>query len=96
MLRVSRAAQEDIRAAALWYEQQQPDLGTEFVNEIDSTFSKIVSGPLRYPIKYRDFRRALVQRFSYAVYFDCDSSGNVLVIAVLHQRRDRAILDERV
>ena len=41
MLRVSIAAQDDIRAAAFWYERQQAGLGASFVHEIDSSFSKI-------------------------------------------------------
>ncbi len=95
MLRLSIDAQGDIRDAAHWYEQQQTGLGVEFVEEIDAAFSRIDAGEFRYPVTYRNLRRALVRRFSYAVYFDAASPGNVLIVAVLHQRRDKAILDER-
>jgi plasmid stabilization system protein ParE len=95
MFRVSAEADGDIRDAAQWYEQQQAGLGAEFVHEIDAVFSRIDDGALRFPVVYRALRRALVRRFSYAIYFERDDIGDVLVLAVLHQRLDRTLLDER-
>lgn len=88
-------ARRDILDAALWYEDQQPDLGRALVGEIDSALERIQRGPMRYPKMYRDVRRTLVHRFPYAAFYIL-KSGHVAVIAVLHQRRDFKVLDDRL
>jgi plasmid stabilization system protein ParE len=55
---------------------------------------RIVEQPAHFPIVYREFRRALMRRFPYAVYFIAQDEA-VIVFAVLHQRRDRTLLSER-
>lgn len=95
MLSVSVDARIDILEAAQWYEHQQPGLGAEFVHEIDAIFDRIDKAPLQFPVVYRELRRALVRRFPYAVYFESGTVGGALMIAILHQRRDRTVLDER-
>ena len=79
MLLIARAAQDDIRAAALWYEQQQQGLGAEFINDIDKSLIRIENAPMQFPFRYLDMRRALVRRFPYAVYFEVLRSGDNLV-----------------
>jgi len=60
-----------------------PGLGTVLIAEIDGVFQRIEQGPERYAVVHGWLRRVLVRHFPYAV-------------AVLHQRRDRKILDERL
>ncbi len=84
----------DIALAAKWYETRQRGLGKEFLSEIEGTFRRIEKGPRRYRIAHKHLRRALVHRFPYAVYF-AESGSDITVIAVLHQVRDRHILDVR-
>jgi plasmid stabilization system protein ParE len=50
---------------------------------------KIEDGPLRYPVVYEDVRRALVRRYPYAIFYVVEPA-RVVVMAVLHQRRDPA------
>lgn len=94
-LRVRPEAAEDIEDAALWYEARQPDLGPSFVEEINAVFERVEAGPLRYPVAHHAFRRALVRRFPFAVYFGLDGA-DVVVFAVLHQRRARSLLRARL
>lgn len=42
-----------------------------------------------YPVLYQSVRRALVRRFSFAIYFIVEES-QVFILAVQHQRRDPA------
>ena len=37
----------DIEAAFQWYENEQPGLGPEFLDELRATYDRIVDGPLR-------------------------------------------------
>jgi toxin ParE1/3/4 len=89
---VRLAAQADIREAALWYDAQRPGLGTEFTLRIDALLERIAQNPLQFPEIGSGVRRALLQRFPYAVYFIVAASP--VLIAVLHQRRHSERLKE--
>ncbi len=93
-VRVRLEAEQDIRDAIQWYESREAGLGQMVIEEIDAAFGRIEAGPERYPLSYRNLRRALVRRFPYAIYFVNDGS-RIEIIAVLHQRRDLALIDER-
>jgi toxin ParE1/3/4 len=94
-LRVHPEARADILDAARWYETREPGLGNAFVAEMDAVFLRIERGPQRYRIAYRGLRIALCRRFPYAAYF-IQAGGDVIVLAILHQRLDRKVLDERL
>ena len=76
----------DIQAAAVWYEDQQPGLGTRFLDELDLVFQRIAESPLQFPRLEGDVRRALLRRFPYGVYFLTETE-EVKVLAVLHLHR---------
>lgn len=79
----------DIEATYRWYESERSGLGTEFLHELRSTYDRIVQGPLKYQELRSGIRRALIQRFPYAVYFAVEVEI-VIVLAVLHASRDPA------
>ena len=56
-------AEADILDAALWYEQRAPGLGTEFLLAVDGTLAEVARLPERFPVVYRESRRALLRRF---------------------------------
>lgn len=93
-LRLGPEVQDDISGAARWYESRETALGTVLIEEIDAAFGRIEANPAQYPISYRGLRRALVRRFPYAIYFK-HAQDDILIVAVLHQRRDRQLIDER-
>lgn len=86
MLILRREAEEDIRNAYLWYEEQQPGLGDRFLAAVDRTLSSIAANPLIHNFASPPIRRALCARFPYAVYF-IEGNESLIVIAVLHQRQ---------
>ena len=43
--------------------------------------------PRSYPIVHEDYRRALIRRFPYAVFYEC-SSGKVEIVAFFHCSQD--------
>ena len=93
--RVGAKARAELLEAAFWYDDQQPALGNEFLHEAEAVFSRLAANPLQFPVSYKNLRRALLKRFPYAVYFEVNSDEAITVLAVLHQRQDRAQLDER-
>ncbi|MEQ1696276.1 MAG: type II toxin-antitoxin system RelE/ParE family toxin [Hyphomicrobiaceae bacterium] len=94
-LRVRPEAQADILEAARWYEDREPGVGVALVSEAEAIFRRIERGPRSFRIAYRGLRIALGHRFPYAAYF-LSEGDDVIVFAVLHQRRDRKVLDERL
>jgi plasmid stabilization system protein ParE len=85
-LTVRRLARLDIEEAATWYEDRVGGLGTRFLEEVDHCLESIRSAPSRYPVVYRDVRRALLKRFPYAVFF-LFRDETITVIACVHTRR---------
>lgn len=63
------AANADVEAAFVWYENERPGLGLDFLDELRAAYGRIVDGPLKYRDLRSGIRRALLRRFPYAVYF---------------------------
>jgi plasmid stabilization system protein ParE len=81
-----RAASADVEAALGWYENQRRGLGREFVAAVGAAVTRIEESPLAFPVVRRDIRRAVLQRFPYALYFRVIGDA-VVVIACLHGKR---------
>jgi toxin ParE1/3/4 len=79
----------DVEAAFEWYENEQPGLGFEFLDELRAAYNSIAGGPLKYQHLRSGIRRALLKRFPFAVYFAIEGN-DILVLAVLHAGRDPA------
>jgi len=94
MLLLRREAEQDIKAAYEWYEEQRPNLGKEFIDEVESRIEKVEENPDLYAPVYKEIRRSLCKRFPYSVYF-VKAEDAVVVIGVLHQRRNPAVWQAR-
>ena len=94
-IQIEQGAFLDIEESSSWYESQQPGLGAEFVLELDRLLEAVGSNPSAYSQVYRNFRRALVRRFPYAVYF-MHRSGSIYIYAVLHQHRSSEAVASRL
>lgn len=79
----------DVEAAFEWYENERPGLGLEFLDELRAAYDRISDGPLKYELLRSEIRRALLNRFPYAVYFAAEEDV-IVVVAVLHASRDPA------
>jgi toxin ParE1/3/4 len=79
----------DVEAAFEWYENEQPGVGFELLDELRAAYNSVANGPFKYQVLRSQIRRALLRRFPFAVYFVID--GHVIVVlAVLHASRDPA------
>jgi plasmid stabilization system protein ParE len=85
-LRLRPEAELDLSDAALWYEEQRPGLGHQFLDEVLAIFSKLAETPLLYPIVHRNTRRALIHRFPFGVYYQVEDTA-IVVVAVMHGSR---------
>lgn len=73
----------DVLDAWSWYEGQSPGLGMEFMRCVEACVNSIRRHPLMYQITHRNFRRSLVRRFPFAVFYEVDR-GRIVIYAVFH------------
>lgn len=86
-VRLRPEAEQDISDTAVWYEEQLPGLGRQFLDEVLVAFSSIAQTPRMHPIIHRKTRRALISRFPFGVYYRVDNTA-IVVLAVIHGSRD--------
>ncbi|MFI5402944.1 MAG: type II toxin-antitoxin system RelE/ParE family toxin [Planctomycetota bacterium] len=85
---VNSEAAEELAAAAVWYEAEQPGLGADFLREALRAVAVIAEGPTAWPMvnRKRNVRKFLLARFPYAVYY-VPREDEILVLAVAHGSR---------
>lgn len=60
--RLSREAETDILKSYVWYENQQVDLGEEFLKQLSKAKVAILKNPLANEIRYRNQVRGYVTK----------------------------------
>ena len=88
-------AKADIEREARWYDAQNPGLGTDFLDEVKHIIGAIAEQPLRYSVRFGNWRRANLRRFPHAVFYQILDDQPV-VFGVLHAKRNHGpILKDR-
>ena len=87
--------EQDVADAYGWYERQRVGLGEEFLGCLDACIHRISRFPEGSPVVFESYRRSLVRRFPYAVFYEFE--GNVVTLyAVFHTARDPEKWRERL
>ncbi len=86
-LLIRPAAAADIDDAFIWYEQQRPGLGAQFLETVANALDAIRGNPRLHSIIHRNTRRALLRRFPYGIYYRIYPES-IVVAACMHVRRD--------
>jgi hypothetical protein len=77
---------QELEAAALWYEQRQPGLGSDFLEEYQVALAQILDEPERWRKIRGENRKLNFHRFPYAIVYSVH--GDVLWLkAVMHLHR---------
>jgi plasmid stabilization system protein ParE len=84
---IAPEAARDISEAYGWYESQRVGLGEEFLGCLDACIQAICRIPEMHANVFQDFRRALLRRFPYAVFYEY-TAGAITVYCVFHTARD--------
>jgi plasmid stabilization system protein ParE len=79
-------ADQELEAAALWYEQRQPGLGEDFLDEFERTLRRIVAEPERWRAIRGDNRKLNFHRFPYAIVYTLRPDA-IYIKAVMHLHR---------
>lgn len=62
-------------------------LGEEFLSSVDACLERIRRWPGACAVVHEGYRRSLIRRFPYAVFYD-QAEATVMVYAVFHTSRD--------
>jgi len=84
---IAPEAEQDLCEAYAWYEERRFGLGEEFLSSVDACIQSICRNPEISEIVHESYRRALVRRFPYAVYYEY-LDGLVTVYCVFHTARN--------
>ncbi len=92
---VAPEVEQDISTAYTLYEQRRRGLGEEFLSCVDACIQGICRIPEMYATIYENYRRALVRRFPYSVFYEFEND-TVTIYCVLHNSRDPQKWRERL
>jgi plasmid stabilization system protein ParE len=83
---ITPEAEIDLDAAYSWYEQKV-GRGEDFLGRVDACIQAILRFPEMHALFHRNYRRALVRRFPYAVFYEY-ADDTVTVYCVFHTAQD--------
>jgi toxin ParE1/3/4 len=95
ILRFSPEVEADIFTAYAWYEGRARGLGEEFLRVFYSTVFSVRANPRLSPEIDRGFRRRLLRRFPYGLYYKAEGK-EVIVFGVFHCARDPRDIREEI
>jgi plasmid stabilization system protein ParE len=84
---IAPEAVTDLDEAYAWYEAQTVGRGEDFLGRIDACIQAILRFPEMHARFHANYRRALVRRYPYAVFYEY-VDDTVTVFCVFHTSRD--------
>ncbi len=86
--RLLAPAEDELRSATQWYEARRDGLGVEFVSAVVAALRRVASSPEAFAAWSENprFRRAIVSKFPYILYFRV-IDGTPVIFAVAHTSR---------
>ena len=76
-----------------WYEDRSPGLGDDFLRLFYAYAIEIPRNPELYNIVHKDFRRRLLRRFPYAIYFRIEDQV-VVISGLFHCARNPILIED--
>jgi len=92
---IAPEAAQDISEAYAWYEERRLGLGEDFLSAVDACLEATRRAPEMCAIVHERYRRSLLRRFPYAVFYEY-AHGTVTVYCVFHTSRDPTKWRERL
>jgi plasmid stabilization system protein ParE len=83
---IAPEAEHDIAEAYAWYEGRRTGLGEEFLSCVEASLEAIRRTPEMHAVVHENYRRGLVRRFPYAVFYEY-AGDTVTVYGIFHTAR---------
>jgi toxin ParE1/3/4 len=87
LMLVRPEAEQDLAAARDWYDQKRAGLGDEFLDAVAVAIRELANHPERARRYFRNFRRLLLLRFPYKVFYQVIGE-RVVVFRMLHAKEN--------
>lgn len=82
---ITKTAKADIREAVMWYNSKQKGLGKRLTESIKAKSKLIRQYPKACPIRYKNVRTAITEKFPYMIhYIDNADAKQVVIVAFFH------------
>ena len=79
-------AEQDMLDAVQYYESQAPDLGLDYLSEVERAVHSISTTPETWPIVEGNLHRRLIRRFPCGILYKIDPD-EIIIVAVAHLRK---------
>jgi len=86
--RLLSPAAREIQEAAEYYESKVPGLGSDFIDELEVSISRILQFPEAWGLIRKPFRHCMLRRFPYSIIYTLVEGGGVLIVSAFHQHRE--------
>ena len=93
-VRLTSAAEKDLREANRWYQSEAPHVVPRFRRKVAEALQRIGDNPYLYAIVQSEVRHALVHGFRYRILFRI-RPDSIQVIAILHEARNPELWNQR-
>jgi toxin ParE1/3/4 len=87
VLFVRPAAEQDLAAARDWYDEKRAGLGDEFLDAVAVAVSELQRDPDLHRLYYRNFRRVLLRRFPYKIFYQV-LGERIVIFRILHAKQE--------
>lgn len=79
-------AEAELLAAAEYYENLEPGLGSAFATEIETALNNILNFPAAWPVVDSGIRRCQTVKFPFGLLYDI-VQDQIVILAVMHLSR---------
>ena len=86
---------QDILEAATWYHTKNPTLAEQLLLNIEAAYDCIISMPLVYATVYGSYRKVMLHKFPYAIYYLVEGE-QIFIHAMIHQAKNPKTWQERL
>ncbi len=87
ILRYTERSEKDVEVAFEWYEKQRRGLGFDFLDCVEASLKSILSYPEIYEIVYSNFRRCVIRRFPFSVFYTIEGD-EIIIHSIFDNRQD--------
>lgn len=88
-------AENDLKKAFFWYEDNRKGLGYDFLLQVDAGINFINRTPEIHPIEYRGTRKHIIKRFPCKIIYLVEEE-RIIILALLHGKRSPDLMKKRI